>query len=123
VLVVDDNVDSAQSLSMLLRTVGHDTRCAHDGEAAVEAAVTWNPDVVLLDIGMPKMDGYEACRRIRANRPDASLRLVALTGWGQDHDRAQSKAAGFAGHLVKPVSFAELRALIETPRSAPSAAT
>jgi CheY-like chemotaxis protein len=103
ILVVDDNRDSALSLAMMLKIMGHDTRTAHDGEAAVEMAESFRPDVVLLDIGLPKMNGYDACRQIRAASWGERMVLIALTGWGQDEDKLHSKEAGFNFHMIKPV--------------------
>jgi PAS domain S-box-containing protein len=112
ILVVDDNRDSAISLSKLLTLAGHQTRTAHDGLEAVEAAGEFRPDVVLLDIGLPKLNGYEAARRIRQEPWGKTMMLVALTGWGQDDDRQQSKDAGFDRHLVKPVDSVALREVL-----------
>ena len=112
VLVVDDNRDAADSLAQLLELLGYEVRSAHDGEAGVRAAESFRPDVVLMDIGMPKLNGYEACRRIREQRWGQDIVLVALTGWGQDADRAKSADAGFNLHLVKPVEFAALSKLL-----------
>jgi len=103
ILIVDDNRDVADSLAMMLSTMGHDTRTAYDGQEGVALAERYRPDVVLLDIGLPTMDGYEACRRIREQPWTAHMMLVAVTGWGQDADRRRSKEAGFTHHLVKPV--------------------
>jgi signal transduction histidine kinase len=103
ILVVDDNRDAAASLSMLLELKGHLVRSAFDGEHALKLAEDFRPDIVLLDIGMPKMNGYEACRRIRERAWGAQMTLIAVTGWGQEDDRRKSSAAGFDGHLVKPV--------------------
>jgi signal transduction histidine kinase/ActR/RegA family two-component response regulator len=103
VLVVDDNIDSAQTLAMVLDVMGHETRLANDGAEAVRLAQEFQPDVVLLDIGMPKLNGYEACRQIRAQVWAKDVRMVAVTGWGQDEDRRRSKDAGFDMHLVKPL--------------------
>jgi PAS domain S-box-containing protein len=103
VLVVDDSADGAESLTMLLELAGHQTWKAYDGIAAVETAECVRPDVVLLDIGLPRMNGYEACRRIRREPWGKDMVLVALTGWGQEEDRAQSREAGFDAHMVKPV--------------------
>jgi signal transduction histidine kinase len=103
ILVVDDNRDSALSLAMMLKIIGHDTRTAHDGEAAVELAQSFRPDVMLLDIGLPKMNGYDACRAIRSQPWGKSIVLIALTGWGQDEDKLHSKEAGFNFHMIKPV--------------------
>jgi PAS domain S-box-containing protein len=103
VLVVDDNHDAAQSLAMMLRVMGHDTQTAFDGLEAVHAAATYRPDVVLLDIGLPRMDGYEVARQIRQREWGKTMLLSALTGWGQDEDKERSKVAGFDHHLTKPV--------------------
>lgn len=89
---------------------GHETRAAHDGLAAVQAAEAFQPDVMLLDIGLPNLNGFEVCRRIRQQPWGQSVVLIALTGWGQDDDRKKSRDAGFDGHLVKPVDFANLQA-------------
>jgi CheY-like chemotaxis protein len=86
-LIVDDNEDGAESLALLLRLAGHETQQAHDGVEAVEAAERFRPNAVLLDIGLPKMNGYEACRRIRTKPWGKDMVLVALTGWGQEEDR------------------------------------
>jgi CheY-like chemotaxis protein len=112
ILVVDDNTDSAESLALLLRMTGNETHTRHDGLEAVEAAERIRPDVVLLDIGLPRLDGYEACRRIRAQPWGKDIRVVALTGWGQEEDRRRSTEAGFDAHLVKPVEFGALNALL-----------
>jgi PAS domain S-box-containing protein len=112
ILIVDDNVDAALSLAMMLELAGNEVRTAHDGEAGVEAAEAFRPDVILLDIGMPKLNGYEACRRIRARPWARDVVLVALTGWGQEEDRRRSREAGFNNHLVKPVEPADLDELL-----------
>ncbi|EYF08498.1 CheR family methyltransferase [Chondromyces apiculatus] len=103
VLVVDDNVDSAESLGMLLELTGNEVEMAHDGVAGLEAAQRRRPDLMLLDIGMPGMSGYEVAQRLRAMPEMKGVLLVAMTGWGQEEDRRRSKAAGFDHHLVKPV--------------------
>jgi CheY-like chemotaxis protein len=108
---VDDNTDAAESLAMLLRALGHDVLTVHDGEQAVAAAAGFRPDVVLLDIGLPKMNGYEAARRIR-DQGGRGVTLVALTGWGQEEDRRRSREAGFDHHLTKPVAPAVLLELL-----------
>ncbi len=108
ILVVDDNQDAAEALALLLDHHGHEVRMAHDGLEAVEAAAAFMPDVVLLDIGLPKLNGYEAARRIRSLRGGDPLLLIALTGWGQDADRRRSAEAGFDVHLVKPVDHLTL---------------
>ena len=112
VLVVDDNVDSAASLSLLLGLTGNAVEVAYDGEAAVRAARDFAPDVILLDIGLPKLNGYEACRLIRKSPGGAGVVIVAQTGWGQDDDRQKSADAGFDFHLVKPVDPAALERLL-----------
>jgi CheY-like chemotaxis protein len=103
ILVVDDHPDSAPMLAELLRISGSDVRIARDGEEALEVVAEYRPEVVLLDIGLPKMDGYSVARAIRKEPWGASMVLVALTGWGQEGDRQRSKEAGFDHHLVKPV--------------------
>lgn len=112
VLVVDDNLDSAESLSLLLELMGHSVRTAHDGEQALAEADAFRPELVLMDIGMPRMDGYEAARRLRQADWSADTVLVALTGWGQDEDKRRSEEAGFDHHLIKPVDPAALEALL-----------
>jgi CheY-like chemotaxis protein len=117
VLVVDDNQDAALSLAMWLELIGHKTHCAHDGLQAVEAAAMFRPDVVLLDIGLPKLNGYEAARKIRAQPWGNGVTLVALTGWGQEEDRQRSTEAGFDSHMVKPVDIDDLTKLLTSPLS------
>ena len=112
VLVVDDNKDAAESLAMLLRTAGAEVHVAHNGPAALEHFASREPHVVLLDIGMPDMDGCEVARRLRELAPAERVALVALTGWGQDEDRRRVREAGFDHHLVKPVDLASLQALL-----------
>jgi CheY-like chemotaxis protein len=112
ILVVDDNRDAAESLSMLLHARGHETQVAYDGLEAVGAAIAFNPDVVLLDIGLPKLTGYDAARRIRDAMGEKVL-LIAVTGWGQDEDRRRSLAAGFDHHLTKPVHPEAIARLID----------
>lgn len=122
ILVVDDNLDSAESLAMLLKHAGHEIRTAHDGLEALEAAEAFRPDVILLDIGMPKLNGIEVARRIRKKPWGGSIVLVALTGWGQQEDRARSREAGFDDHLVKPVEHATLTRLLADLPPAPKIA-
>jgi CheY-like chemotaxis protein/two-component sensor histidine kinase len=117
ILIVDDNHDSAESLAMMLALTGHETRTAHDGLAAVEAADAFRPDLMLLDIGLPKLDGYDVCRRIRDQEWGKDVVVVAVTGWGQDEDRERSRKAGFDTHFVKPVDPDALKRLIATARS------
>jgi CheY-like chemotaxis protein len=112
ILVVDDNTDSVESMALLLSELGHDVRTARDGHSALEQASAFDPEVVLLDIGMPGMDGYSAARRMRALPGGAERRIVALTGWGQDEDRRRTRAAGFDAHLTKPVDPQLLRQVI-----------
>ena len=104
VLVVDDNVDSATSLAMLLRSRGHDVRASSNAQDAIEQVGAFQPQIVFMDIGMPEMNGYEACRRIRSESGGSDPVIVALTGWGQEEDRRQAREAGFDMHLVKPLS-------------------
>ena len=92
--------------------MGHQTRTAHDGDEAVEVAEAFRPDVILMDIGMPGTNGYEACRRIREAAWSAGMTIVAQTGWGQEDDRRRARAAGFDGHLTKPVDPQELRRIL-----------
>ena len=112
ILVVDDNPDSALSMAMMLSMMGHETRTAHDGEAAVATAEAFRPQVVLLDIGLPKLNGYEVAQRIRKEAWGASMFLVAITGWGQDEDRRRSEDVGMNLHLVKPVEPSALDRLL-----------
>jgi PAS domain S-box-containing protein len=112
VLIVDDSLDGAESLAMLLQLGGHGTYLAHDGIEAIEAAAKLRPDVVLLDIGLPRLNGYEVCRRIREQPWGKDVMLVALTGWGQEEDRHRSREAGFDAHLVKPVDHDALLKLL-----------
>ena len=112
ILVVDDNVDSADSLGDLLMVMGNDVRTAHDGLEAVEAAAAFRPELVLLDIGLPKLNGYDVARRIRQQAWGRDVTLVALTGWGQDEDRHRSQEAGFNLHIVKPVEIKVLERLL-----------
>jgi PAS domain S-box-containing protein len=112
ILIVDDNRDGADSLAMMLKMMGNDTRTAYDGQEAVQAAGEFRPDVVLLDIGLPKLNGYEACRRIREQAWGKSTILIAVTGWGQEEDRRRSHEAGFDHHMVKPVDTQALMKLL-----------
>ena len=103
ILVVEDNEDSAEALTILLRLAGHKTHTAYDGLEALEAAAAFRPDIVLLDIGLPKLNGFEVARKIREQPWGQAMVLVALTGWGQDEDRRRSLEAGFNHHLTKPI--------------------
>ncbi|MBC5767009.1 ATP-binding protein [Ramlibacter albus] len=111
VLVVDDNVDAAETLAQLLGFLNHEPRTAHDGASALEAYEEFGPDVVLLDIGLPDIDGYEVARRIRSKGDGADVRLVALTGWGQKEDKRMAAEAGFDDHWTKPLDPAKLESL------------
>ena len=116
ILIVDDNRDTAASLAMLLETAGSTTAEAYDGVEALEVAARFRPDVVLLDIGLPKLDGHEVCRRIRAEPWGRDVTLIAVSGWGQDDDRRRSCEAGFDHHMVKPVDYHTLLKLLAEPR-------
>jgi len=121
ILVVDDNQDAAETLSMMLSLMGNQVRVFHDGLAGVEAARESMPDVMLLDIGLPHVDGYEVCRRIRSLPGGEKPVIIACTGWGQDEDRRLSREAGFTTHIVKPVDPEALEKLIaELPREMPA---
>lgn len=115
VLVVDDNKDGAQSLGMMLELAGHEVVIAHDGLEAVERAAEFRPEVILMDVGMPRLNGLDAARQIRREPWGRDARIIALTGWGQETDRAQSRDAGCDGHLVKPVAIEELDLMLASP--------
>jgi CheY-like chemotaxis protein len=108
VLIVDDNVDAAELLEQLLKRRGYLTSVAFDGPSAIEAARSFQPELAILDIGLPVMDGYELATQLRSLLAPNAPRLIALTGYGQDHDRQRSLEAGFAAHIVKPVDAALL---------------
>jgi len=112
VLIVDDNLDSADSLAMLLEITGNKTFMAHDGVEALAMVEKHRPEVMLLDIGLPKLDGHEVCRRVREMPWGRDIVIIALTGWGQEDDRRKSEEAGFNGHLVKPVDYDQLLELL-----------
>lgn len=112
VVVADDNQDAAETLAVLLRAIGHDVRVALDGAEALEAARSFRPRVVLLDLGMPRLDGYQAARAIRADPNTRTVYMVALTGWGQENDRARAREAGFDDHLVKPADLDGLQRVL-----------
>jgi CheY-like chemotaxis protein len=112
ILVVDDNADAAASLAKLLQMTGNETHTAHDGMEAVEAAERLRPDVVLLDIGLPKLSGLDVCRRIREQPWGREIMVVAVTGLGQEEDRRRSEEAGFDRHLVKPVDYPALLSIL-----------
>jgi signal transduction histidine kinase len=112
ILVVDDNVNAAKLLGMMLKMMGHEIQLARDGSEGVEVAETFHPDLIFLDLGMPKLNGYDACRRIREQPWAKRAFIVALTGWGQDDDKSRSREAGFNSHLVKPVDKETLERLL-----------
>ena len=114
VLVVDDNQDAAEVLCMLLQTLDMEVKAVHSGPAALTVIPDFWPDAILMDIGMPGMDGHEVARRIRAQAGFDAIKLIALTGWGQEKDRMQSRESGFDHHLTKPVDFAVLKELLAT---------
>ncbi|HVL55201.1 MAG TPA: ATP-binding protein [Burkholderiaceae bacterium] len=114
ILLADDNVDFASSFALLLRSAGHEVRVVHDGAAALAMAAEFRPQVAILDIGLPAMNGYELARRIREQTETADTLLIAVTGWGQDKDRRQAREAGFDHHLVKPVEPGQIEAILES---------
>jgi CheY-like chemotaxis protein len=116
VLIADDNRDSAETLADLLRMEGHAVTAVHDGPGSLAAFEDFRPDIVLLDIGMPGLDGYEVARRMRASRFSKDTRLIAITGWGQEHDRERAFSAGFDYHLTKPVDPRRLSELLQSFR-------
>jgi PAS domain S-box-containing protein len=115
VLIVDDNRDAAESLGDLLRHMGHDVHMAHDGLEGVQAAATFRPSVILLDIGLPKMNGFEAARHIRSQVGGGDVTLIALSGWGQEEDKRRATEAGFDSHLTKPVDLSHLEGALRKP--------
>jgi len=117
ILLVDDNWDSVESLALLLTLEGFETRTAHDGIEAIEKAESYRPDVILLDIGLPLMSGYDVCRTIRAEPWGTDIMVIALTGWGHEDDRRRTSAAGFTAHMVKPVDFAVLMKQLSTTKT------
>jgi CheY-like chemotaxis protein len=121
ILVVDDNIDAAESLGALLRCLGAEVVTVHDGPAALEAIRTAKPSAAVLDIGMPGMDGYEVARRARAGPQGEEIKLIALTGWGNDEDRRRSREAGIDHHLVKPVDLHALEELLAARTAEPRA--
>jgi signal transduction histidine kinase/ActR/RegA family two-component response regulator len=123
ILIVDDNKDSAESLEMLLKIMGNETYLAHDGLEAIEAAEKYRPELMLLDIGMPKLNGHDVCRHVREQPWGKDIVTIALTGWGQEEDRRKSQEAGFDGHLVKPVDHNALLELLGTVRHTEHAPT
>jgi CheY-like chemotaxis protein len=114
VLIVDDVRDNADSLAGLLNAMGHEVHAAYGGAEAVEIASAVHPDAVLLDLGMPGVDGYQVCRQLRRQPWGESMLIVALTGWGQETDRARTEDAGFDHHLIKPADLSTLSQLLHT---------
>ena len=115
ILIVDDNVSSAQTLAMLLELAGHVAHVAHAGDAGIETFERHRPEVVLLDIGLPGLDGYEVARRIRRSEGGREAVLIAATGYGRDEDRRKAVEAGFDHHLVKPIDLEALQRLLADP--------
>jgi CheY-like chemotaxis protein len=113
ILVADDNEDSLASMALMIKILGNDVRTAADGIEAIEMAESFRPSLILLDIGMPKLNGYDVCRRIREQTWGADVVIVALTGYGQEDDKRQAKEAGFNRHLVKPVGLDAIRKLLD----------
>ena len=113
---MDDNRDGADSLATMLRLLGNEVRTAQDGVAAVEAAGQFRPEDIPMDVGMPKLNGLDATRRIREQDWGRDMTIIALTGWGQDGDKERSREAGCDGHLVKPVNLADLEKLLDEVR-------
>ena len=114
ILIVDDNVDLAASLALLLQSSGHEVRVAHDAERALEVARELRPEIGFLDLGLPKMNGFDLARALRAQQESADCVLVAVSGSGQARDRLRSKEAGFSLHLVKPVDLQSIEAAVST---------
>ena len=112
-LVVDDNVDAADAIATLLSMNGYEVGTAHDPDEAMQRAAAFDPDVILLDIGLPGMTGYELAQKLHADRVARRAKLIAITGYGQPADTEHAREAGFAGYLVKPVDVEQLRARIE----------
>lgn len=116
-LIVDDSRDVTDTMAMLLGALGHDTRAAHDGQSALQIGAAYRPYAVILDIGLPDMNGYEVARRVRLEQWGAQVLLIAATGWGQEADRHLADEAGFDVHLTKPIDFEALQAVLETRRA------
>src|SRR4051812_41543536 len=114
ILVVDDNKHAADTLAVLLRIARNDVQTRYDGVEAGKAAESFRPEIIILDLGMPGMDGFEVCRQIRAEAWGKRIVLIALTGWGQANDRESTREAGFDAHLVKPVKIDDLKELLNS---------
>jgi CheY-like chemotaxis protein len=115
ILVVDDNRDSAESLAMLLRLFGNDVQSVYDGRLALQVATAYRPDVVLLDIGLPGLDGLQVCQCLRKQAGRTQPLIIAMTGYGQEEDQRRSKEAGFNAHMVKPVDLETLQEFLSRP--------
>ena len=113
---MDDNTDAANSIAILLQEMGHDTCTAHDAQSALTQIKLFKPQIVLLDLGLPGVDGVEIGRRIRSKTEGRSISLIAVTGWSQDHDRRRTAEAGFDAHLVKPVTAQQIQSVIAQVR-------
>jgi CheY-like chemotaxis protein len=113
ILVVEDNLDAAESLAVVLRLMGHNVCVAYDGEEAIGVAEGFRPQVTLCDVGLPKLNGYEVARALRGQPGGESMLLIAVTGWGQEHDKRRTTAAGFDRHMVKPVDVQALLKVLE----------
>jgi CheY-like chemotaxis protein len=122
ILVVDDNLDGAESMAEMLKILGNEVRTAHDGLEAVELAEGYRPEVILMDVGMPRLNGLDATRRIREQPWGRAMTVIALTGWGQENDRERSREAGCDGHLVKPVNLMDLEKMLGELRANQEAA-
>jgi CheY-like chemotaxis protein len=123
ILVIDDNRDAAETLASLLQLTGNLTFMAHDGLEAISAALSFKPDIVLLDIGLPKLNGYQVAQRIRAEPWGKEMSLIAVTGWGQEEDRRKAMDAGFNAHVVKPVDYVALMNVLASLGAQPRAKT
>jgi CheY-like chemotaxis protein len=114
IMLVDDNVDFASSLALLLQTLGHEVRVAHDASEALAVAAKFAPEFAFLDLGLPRVSGYELAHQLRANPATERIVLIALSGWGHQQDRERSREAGFALHLVKPIELQGVEAALRT---------
>jgi CheY-like chemotaxis protein len=115
ILVADDNTDAASTLGAMLELMGHEVMTASDGADAVEKAIAFQPEIIFLDVGMPRMNGYDACEAIRKSPGGDRMTIIALTGWGQESHKKRSREAGFDRHFVKPVALEDLQGIFENP--------
>lgn len=120
ILIVEDHHDSGDSLKIRLEALGYEVHLAYDGETGVRAAAALRPDVILMDIGLPHLNGYDAVRQIRAQNLESRVLIIAVTAWGQETDRYHSAEAGFDHHLVKPLDFAKLEQILDSAQTAPA---